>query len=300
MRILRKAALAAGAAGMLTLAIGFGGTSANADPAAPNVTPNPVAAGAEITVSGSDCTGEQLVGVEIEVLDADDSDVADGGVDPGDISDGGDWSTEVEIPSDTPAGDYTVASTCDDYLDGFDYPDTALEVDAAPATASAHLSASTVHAGGTITVTGSGFIDGENVSITLHSTPVTLATVVADASGDISKSVNIPSDTPLGVHSIVLLGGTSGATATASLTVSAASSGTTDGTSGTSTTTGTSGTSTTTGGDATGSTLPKTGSTNNSFLEYGSLMVVIGAAAVFFTRRVHRGSHRREGFVSIW
>lgn len=66
---------------------------------------------------------------------------------------------------------------------------------------------STVAAGGTLTVTGTGFTPCAPVALNLHSDPVALATVTADATGAFSSPVTIPADTTPGSHTIT---GTSG------------------------------------------------------------------------------------------
>jgi len=86
------------------------------------------------------------------------------------------------------------------------------------------LSASTVVQGGTIEVTGRGFASGEQIALELHSDPVKLATVTADASGVFRAQVTIPVSTDPGEHSLVAAGATSGLTAQAALTVEAAAS----------------------------------------------------------------------------
>lgn len=88
--------------------------------------------------------------------------------------------------------------------------------------ATLHLSATTVTAGGTLRLTGAGFTAGERVSVVLHSTPVTLATTTASATGSIALSVTIPASTPAGAHTLVVTGADSGLTASAALTVAAA------------------------------------------------------------------------------
>lgn len=60
---------------------------------------------------------------------------------------------------------------------------------------------SSVEAGETLLVEGSGFLPGEQVQIWLHSDPVLLATVVADSAGTISHLAMVPADTPAGTHS---------------------------------------------------------------------------------------------------
>lgn len=60
--------------------------------------------------------------------------------------------------------------------------------------------------GGTVNVTGGGFVPGENVPVVLYSSPVVLTTAVADAAGSISTDVVIPADTAAGTHTLVAFG----------------------------------------------------------------------------------------------
>lgn len=80
--------------------------------------------------------------------------------------------------------------------------------------ASGTASASSVVLGGTTTVTGTGFTPGEQVTITLFSAPVLLATATADSSGRVIQTITIPSDLEVGDHRIELVGVTSGARVT--------------------------------------------------------------------------------------
>ncbi|GAA1953618.1 metallophosphoesterase [Microbacterium aquimaris] len=89
-----------------------------------------------------------------------------------------------------------------------------------PAAPSLMLSASTVVAGGELALTASGLEAGEQVRIELHSDPVLLDTVSADAAGDLAATVTIPAGTEPGAHEIVIVA-ESGATARADLTVTA-------------------------------------------------------------------------------
>lgn len=68
------------------------------------------------------------------------------------------------------------------------------------------LSQSSVRPGDTITVSGLGFTEGENVSLELRSEPVALATAVADGDGGFSVRVTVPDNTTEGAHHIVLTG----------------------------------------------------------------------------------------------
>jgi hypothetical protein len=64
-----------------------------------------------------------------------------------------------------------------------------------------------------IVVSGNGFAQGEQVEIWLHSTPVLLGMLTADASGSISGTVSDAHATPDGTHHIVLVGARSGTSA---------------------------------------------------------------------------------------
>jgi hypothetical protein len=64
-------------------------------------------------------------------------------------------------------------------------------------------SASSVGAGGSLTVSGDGFTPNSSVMVTLHSSPVTLAVTTADPTGAFSVVVTIPSDTTPGTHTIL-------------------------------------------------------------------------------------------------
>lgn len=86
-------------------------------------------------------------------------------------------------------------------------------------TQQAAVSSTTVAAGSTVTVTGSGFAPGEPVDVSLHSNPVHLAVVTADANGNVSASVTIPPSTTAGLHHIVLTGGKTAATADVAIIV---------------------------------------------------------------------------------
>jgi hypothetical protein len=58
--------------------------------------------------------------------------------------------------------------------------------------------------------TGGGFTPSGGVAAYLHSDPVLLGTVIADANGDIAFSFAIPAGVPLGTHTLILTDLTSG------------------------------------------------------------------------------------------
>ena len=94
-----------------------------------------------------------------------------------------------------------------------------------------------IQAGGTVTVTGSGFQPGEPVAFAVFSARVDVGTADADAEGDVTKAVTIPASLPSGTHTITATGETSGVVDTVSITVSAVSTSSTTGAPTTSSTT---------------------------------------------------------------
>ncbi|MDQ1131030.1 hypothetical protein [Microbacterium sp. SORGH_AS_0888] len=74
----------------------------------------------------------------------------------------------------------------------------------------ASLSTHTALQGGQLTVTGSGFTANEPLELWLHSTPVKLTTLTANADGTFTQVVTIPTGTALGSHQIEVRGTTSG------------------------------------------------------------------------------------------
>lgn len=72
--------------------------------------------------------------------------------------------------------------------------------------ASIALGASFVAPGGSLAVSAGGFGSGTLVTLELHSTPEELSTVEVPATGSISTTVQIPTNTPTGSHEIVAIG----------------------------------------------------------------------------------------------
>ena len=93
-------------------------------------------------------------------------------------------------------------------LDPWEYPASAADACAEAGDMSVALIGYTgsVAAGGTIEVEASGFYPDEQVTAVLHSDPVQLATLTADANGTVSGSLVIPADTTIGTHTLVLTG----------------------------------------------------------------------------------------------
>jgi hypothetical protein len=159
----------------------------------------------------------------------------------------------------------------------------------------AQVDKSSVEAGGTILVEGSGFQAGEEVQVWLHSTPQLLATVVADQDGDVSYLATIPADTPAGSHHIELIGLASAVqVATSAFTVTAAGDPTTTTTTAPGSTTIPSGTDDSLGSVANRSaaatttssgSLPVTGAAVTTLLVAGLALVTAGLVVLVGARR---------------
>ncbi|WP_062135994.1 family 43 glycosylhydrolase [Demequina aestuarii] len=88
-----------------------------------------------------------------------------------------------------------------------------------PAEGQLGVSAGTVRPGDTIAIWGADFTPGEQVTVTLYSTPTELRTVQAGVNGDIATTVTIPLDVAAGDHTLEAVGAQSGTTLSAGLTV---------------------------------------------------------------------------------
>ena len=89
------------------------------------------------------------------------------------------------------------------------------------ATPAVTVEPSTVEAGKTVTVKGTGFAPESSVTLTLHSEPVEVGTATADENGAFSAEVTVPANTEAGDHTVVAESGTPVVSATAPLTVTA-------------------------------------------------------------------------------
>ena len=132
-------------------------------------------------------------------------------------------------------------------------------VPAPPVVPSVHASVGSVVAGGSVTLTAVGFLPGETVDVTLHSAPISLGSAKADAEGGLVTTVTIPADVEPGVHSIELVGETSGVEVAVEVEVLPAE------------------------GAAAGG-LPATGSASGELTVAAALLIALGAALV--VRRV--------------
>lgn len=152
-------------------------------------------------------------------------------------------------------------------------------VDAAAIT----LSSKTVKAGGTVTVSGTGFEPGADVKLELRSDPVSLGAATADGNGDFRQQVTIPAAVPVGAHTLVVLRA-DGTELSAPLTVTARDGGGTGGGVGG----GTGGGAVVDpGGDGSGlpGGLANTGAEPWMLLAAGALTVLTGAALLRYRSR---------------
>jgi hypothetical protein len=129
-----------------------------------------------------------------------------------------------------------------------------------------------------ITVNSPGWTAGATVTATLHSDPVTLGTLTADATGKVTGSFTVPAGTAPGAHTIALVGtGSTGTSRTVNIafTVTAASSATT-------TAVSVAGSSTGTGS----SSLPFTGAYDSRLA--GAALLMLGVALLLLSFRPRR------------
>ncbi|WP_334152428.1 MSCRAMM family protein [Microbacterium sp.] len=129
------------------------------------------------------------------------------------------------------------------------------------------LGAGSVRAGGDIAISGTGFAPGEKISFELHSDPIALGSLTADAQGVLKGSLRIPVSAPVGAHTLVALNAQSVAVASAALQVTAASSQSTS-------------------GSATGDRLANTGSEAPTFAAMMALGLLAAGLVLARRRRV--------------
>ncbi|WP_420370438.1 GH92 family glycosyl hydrolase [Curtobacterium sp. L1-20] len=82
-----------------------------------------------------------------------------------------------------------------------------------------HLLASSGTEGTVVGFTGSGFAAGERIALTLHSTPIALGTVTANADGVVSGTFTVPTAATPGTHQVVAVGAESDVAVTAAFRV---------------------------------------------------------------------------------
>lgn len=134
------------------------------------------------------------------------------------------------------------------------------------------ISVTIVTPGGTITFTITGiFTPFESITIYIHSTPVVVGHLTADAHGNVSGTVTVPADTPPGQHTLEAVGA-NGQTASIPFTVSA-----------------TPGSTTGASGSSSGS-LPFTGADIAAMSAVGAALIIGGGVAFTTGRRRKRAS----------
>lgn len=88
------------------------------------------------------------------------------------------------------------------------------------------LAAGSIRAGNDITISGTGFMPGATIAFELHSDPIKLGTLTADADGALKGTLRIPASAPAGAHTLVALSGTTVIASTALNVTAAAGTGT--------------------------------------------------------------------------
>jgi hypothetical protein len=206
--------------------------------------PATVAAGVEFEVSGTGCVIEEpfnwaVVGLTTDVGSNNPEDDLFGAI----PQDDGSWTATVTFPAGT-TGRHEIRAACGAYYgeEATEYPVVTVTVGgstAAPSTPSTTpatpAAAATTAATGAVRGTSAntpgvtspdtgaatgdstplgqkvvkiltGFKPGEVVTVTLHSTPQTVGTFTADASGTVRVEFTVPAGTPTGDHTLVYEG----------------------------------------------------------------------------------------------
>jgi LPXTG-motif cell wall-anchored protein len=209
------------AAGVAALGLAFPSVAlAELDLPAVSVPAN-VAAGTAFTVSGTGCVqlGKDYIGsVTAYVI----TDV------PGmeavtEVPEDGNWSVSLTFPAGT-TGAHQLTAVCDDYFEPSPYPTATVTVGSAPTATTTPAKAVVTVKGGVTSVTAApgqsltpdtpatpgqrfaltlpSFAPNEKTTWVLHSTPRTLGTFTADASGTLSASLTIPAGVEAGDHEL--------------------------------------------------------------------------------------------------
>ncbi len=154
----------------------------------------------------------------------------------------GTWGALLQFNEAAATGEYVVWASCEPYGDeALDYPDFVFTLKAAPVVTPAPTTPTATPAKPTVAPTGqirgtsantpgvaspdggaatgdtavagkkvvkvlTGFKPHEVVTVTLHSTPQTLGTFTADASGTVRVEFTVPAGTPAGNHTLVYEG----------------------------------------------------------------------------------------------
>ncbi|MGN6127817.1 MAG: lamin tail domain-containing protein [Humibacter sp.] len=137
---------------------------------------------------------------------------------------------------------------------------------------------STVQAGGTITIEGTGLDAGTQYSVILHSDPVTIGAAAADADGNLTLTATVPADTTPGAHTLIVATAADPATVVAStgvtVTAASAAAGSGDPAAG----------GTTNGSTTSDDTLASTGSDSLSWIAIAAPLLLLGAGLMVARR----------------
>lgn len=112
-------------------------------------------------------------------------------------------------------------SDCSEFLASGGTPDNGAGNTESPSTPSETVTPShtTMERGAEQVFTASGFTPGEDVTFTVHSDPIVVGSVKADSQGGASIRWNVPRSLPVGKHTVVAQGATSGKTASSTFSV---------------------------------------------------------------------------------
>jgi hypothetical protein len=144
-------------------------------------------------------------------------------------------------------------------------------------------SGSTLKPGDTVTISGSGFQPSESVGVVLRSAPITLTSITADATGNVTATVTLPPTLAAGPHSLTLAGSLS--SAVFSFNIAAAATSPVPSATPTASGTGTG------AGSGGGTALPTTGASLAPGITAAVLFMLLGAASLIFARTYRGRSH---------
>ncbi|MET0302718.1 MAG: GH92 family glycosyl hydrolase [Microbacteriaceae bacterium] len=167
--------------------------------------------GAEVGLTGAGFAPDESVEI---VLSSDPQVVVDAQTDGA-----GAFTATVAVPEDAADGMYPVTATGAQSLVPARAEINVVAVTPEPTMPTVQLSTDSARPGDAITVSGTGYASGEEVTVTFNSEPVLLGTFAVNADGVFSVTVEIPEDATLGEHTIVVEGLSSGATASAAISI---------------------------------------------------------------------------------
>jgi len=178
------------------------------------VTPASAKPGERVTISGTHLEPGEVVVVDLVAL------ATSARLGATHVHSNGDFSLSAVIPATTPQGTVSVVAT-----GSTSRLSVTRQISIGALAAVLHLGDHSVKAGAAVSVSGSGFIPGETITLLLKGGKVAslnLGLVVAGTTGSFSVSrLIIPSLVPSGSYSVIAFGQTSGRSATAALDVQA-------------------------------------------------------------------------------